>query len=367
MRFTISAAAFEQLVSTVIGASQKTNTMPVLGHLMIQVAGTTILLTGSNAQIEAGSRAKLASLDEEGAICVDASKLSALVRSFDADKLVSFHLEGEQAILKCGRSRFKLATLPAGDFPNIECDKEQWLVQGVEVEAEAFMNQLARVNPAMAQNDVRYFLNGMLIEIADGELRLVATDGHRLAKSVMTVDTPTQCSCILPRKMVSEITRSFGKRGTLKLSISATHFDIRNKETRLTSNVVEGKYPDYGKVIPEKVAFTTSMESKRLISAMKRSLITSQDETRAVKLHFADRLVIESRNTREEASKEEMDVEWTHDPLEVAYNGAYLQEALSSIKSEECELGFKDAKGALLMRPSDQADRFCVVLMPCRQ
>ena len=366
MRFTISAAAFEQLVSTVIGVCQKKTTTPVLGHLLIQVAGTTILMTGTNGEIEAGSRAKLASLEEEGAICVEGSKLSALLRSFEGDKLVSFHLEDEKAVLKCGRSRFKLATLPSSSFPNIDCENEEWAVRSIEVEGEAFLKQVARVNPAMAANDARHFLNGMLVEIRPGQISLVATDGHRLAKGEMDADVVSNASCIVPRKMVNEILRSFGKTPILKLSLSSAHFDIRNNETRLTGRIIEGKYPDYQRVIPDTVAFNTSMDSKRLIGAMKRSLITSQDQTRAVKLNFADRLVIESRNAKDEASKEEMDVQWPHDPLEVAYNGTYLQEALASIKSDSCNIGFQDAKGAMLMTPTDQADRFCVVLMSCR-
>lgn len=366
MRFTISAAAFESLVSTVNGVSPKKTTMPILGHLLIRVAGTTIVMTGTNAEIEAGSRNKLVSLEEEGATCVDGSKLSALLRSFEGDKLVSFHLEGDKAILKCGRSRFKLATMSVGDFPNIDCGTKEWAVSGVEVDAGEFLSQVARVNPAMAVNDARHFLNGMFIEIKSRQISLVATDGHRLAKGELDVEAEGEASCIVPRKLVNEILRSFDKTGTLRLSLSGTHFDIRSNDTRLTGAIIEGQYPDYQRVIPQTLAMTTSMDRKRLAGAMKRSLITSQDQTKAVKLNFADQLIIESRNANDEASKEALEVQWSHEPFAGAYNGEYLQEALASIKSTDCNIGFQDAKGTLMMTPADQKDRFCVVIMSCR-
>lgn len=366
MNFSISAEAFEAVVGKVVGATEKNSKMPILGNLLLRVGGNTVLVTGTNAEIEAGARAIAASVEDEGAICVDAAKLSALLRSFDGEKLVSVQLEGEQAILKCGRSRCKLATLPADHFPDIDCKNEQWAVKGVEVEAGDFMAQLARVSHAMGVNDVRYYLNGLLIELEGNELRLVATDGHRLAKSIVAVTNEAKVSCILPRKMVQEIGRCFGRSGKLSLSISDNHFEVRSHSERLTSKVLEGKFPDYGRVIPKATSKSMTTDCSGLVKAMKRSLITTQDQTKGIKLKFDTGMVIESRNQSSEACTEEMEVDWGYGPFEVGFNGLYLQEALSSIKGGDCHIAFEDSNGAALLKSFNDGDQYCVVLMPCR-
>lgn len=366
MKFSISAEQFESVVSKVVGVAEKKKSMPILGNLLLKVGGNTLLVTGTNSEIEAGARIIASAVDEAGEVCVDASKLSALLRSFDGDKKVTIQTDGEQALLKCGRSRFKLGTLPTTSFPNIDLKNEQWTVQGVEVPADQLLTQLSRVSHAMASNDVRYFLNGLLVEIDGKELRLVATDGHRLAKSVLDVDCSEKASCILPRKMVQEMVRCFGRTGNVSLSISNNHFEIRSNSERLTSNVIEGKYPDYERVIPVSTRKNVTTDCGDLAKAMKRSLITSQDVTNGIHLKFDTGLVIESRNQTNEASVEEMEVDWGHGPFEAGFNGAYLHEALSSIKGGDCLIGFDDSRGAAVLSAVGATDNYVVVLMPCR-
>lgn len=366
MNFSIGAEQFESVVSKVVGVSEKKQSMPILGNLLLKAAGKTLLIMGSNTEIEAGARVISDNVVEAGEVCVDASKLSALLRSFDGDKMVTLHTEGEQALLKCGRSRFKLGTLPASSFPNIDLKNEKWAAQGVKVDASQLLTQLGRVSHAMATNDVRYFLNGLLVEIDGNELRLVATDGHRLAKSVLTIEGNVKASCIVPRKMVQEMARCFSRSGTLSLSMSDTHFEVRSHAERLTSNVIEGKFPDYERVIPASTSKNMTTDCSELAKAMKRSLITSQDATKGVQLKFDTGLVIESRNQTNEACVEALDIDWGHGAFEVGFNGAYLHEALSSIKGGDCQIGFDDGRGAAVLSALGATDNYLVVLMPCR-
>jgi DNA polymerase-3 subunit beta len=323
------------------------------------------MVLASNGDLEAGSRGLLETCEAEGRICVDASKLSALLRSFDADKLIGAELDGETLKLKCGRSRFKLTTLAASDFPNVEVPKEGWKVKNLALGAN-FQDQVGRVCHAMAMNDPRYMLNGLLVEVAGSEIRLVATDGHRLATSHLTVDAQGDASCIIPSKMVKELGRCFGKGATLAMSISDTHFEVRSNEGRLTSKVIEGKFPDYQKVIPKSCPKSTTICREVLLAAMKRSLITSQDQTRGVKLSFDKGLVIESHNQTSETSVEEMDVAWQHGSFEVGFNGQYLQDALNAVKGDDCLLEFADGNGALMLSSMAETEVVRVVLMPCR-
>jgi len=366
MKFTIGAEQFEAVVSKVLGVTEKKQTMPIVGNLLLKVGGNTLLVMGTNTEIEAGARAIAESVDEAGEVCVDASKLSAFLRSFDGDKKVTIQTDGEQALLKCGRSRFKLGTLPTSSFPNIDLKNEKWVVQGIEVEADQLLTQLGRVSHAMASNDTRAFLNGVLVEIDGKELRLVATDGHRLAKSILAIESEAKAACILPRKMVQEMTRCFARSGKVSLSISDNHFEVRSNSERLTSHVIAGKYPDYERVIPKNTSKTVTTDCSDLAKAMKRSLITSQDVTKGIQLKFDTGLVIESHNQTNETCIEELEVDWGHGAFEVGFNGAYLHEALSSIKGGDCLIGFEDTKGAAVLSALGSTDNYLVVLMPCR-
>ncbi|GGO66809.1 DNA polymerase III subunit beta [Bowmanella pacifica] len=366
MKFTISRENFLQPLQLVAGAVERRHTLPILSNVLIKVSEGTLWLTGTDLEVELISNVTLAGQCEDGEITVPAKKLLDIVKGFSDVGDVEFVVEGNKALLKSGRGRYSLSTLPASEYPNLE----DW--QG-EIEFEISQSQLKRLidstHFSMAQQDVRYYLNGMSLETEDGIIRTVATDGHRLALCRTPYEgTPLpDRQVIIPRKGVMEISRLIENDDkSLKVQIGANHIRIFSTDFIFTSKLVDGRFPDYRRVLPKDGDKRVEASKETLKQAFSRASILSNEKFRGVRLNLASgELKITANNPEQEEAEEIVDVQYQGDSLEIGFNVAYLIDVLNALGSENVCISMSDSNSSALIE--DAADDSALyVIMPMR-
>ena len=250
MKFTISREALLRPLTLVAGVVERRQTLPVLSNVLIQVEGDQVALTGTDLEVELVGRTVASQVDQPGAATVPARKLMDICKSLPDQSDIQLAVEDGRAVLRSGRSRFTLSTLPVAEFPNIEdADGSQEL----SVPRGTLKHLIESTSFAMAQQDVRYYLNGMLLEIQSNLLRTVATDGHRLAMCSRPVEVAVSQAqkLIVPRKGILELSRLLDDSDEpVSLTLGATHVRAHTGDFTFTSKLIDGKFPDYGRVIP---------------------------------------------------------------------------------------------------------------------
>ncbi|WP_438865135.1 DNA polymerase III subunit beta [Neptunicella sp.] len=365
MKFTISRENFLQPLQLVSGAVERRHTLPILSNVLIKVSEGSLWLTGTDLEVELISNISLSGDYTDGEITVPAKKLFDICRGLQEGSELIFSVEDSRAILKSGRSKFTLSTLSAADYPNLE----DW--QG-EVEFELSQSQLKKLiestHFAMAQQDVRYYLNGLSLETEDTVIRTVATDGHRLAlcRLEYSSNLPSK-QVIIPRKGVLEISRLIDDSDkSLKVQIGSNHIRIFSSAFIFTSKLVDGRFPDYRRVLPKDGDKFIEANKNLLKNAFSRAAILSNEKFRGVRLNLSNaELKITANNPEQEEAEEIVDVQYQGDDLEIGFNVAYLIDALNALNSEVVKVTMADSNSSALIE--DIGDESVLyVIMPMR-
>ena len=366
MKFNISRENFLLPLQLVSGAVERRHTLPILSNVLIKVSENALWLTGTDLEVELISSTQLESEFEEGEITVPAKKLVDIVKGFSEASDIQFVVESNKAVIKSGRSKYTLSTLSADDYPNLE----DW--QG-EVEFEISQSEMKRLIEStqfsMAQQDVRYYLNGMSLETEESLIRSVATDGHRLAlcRLAYTANSLPVRQVIIPRKGVLEISRLVEDNDRqVKVQIGSNHIRLFSNDFIFTSKLVDGRFPDYRRVLPKDGDKLVVADKQVLKNAFVRAAILSNEKFRGVRLNVTSGEVrITANNPEQEEAYEVVDVEYQGDDLEIGFNVAYLIDVLNNINSDKVKITLSDSNSSALIE--DAADDSALyVIMPMR-
>ena len=366
MKFSVSREALLKPLQWVAGVVERRQTLPVLANVLIVLEQDRLSMTGTDLEVEIVARVQLAEAAEsDGELTVPARKLVDICRSLPDDAILHFSEENQRVILKSGRSRFTLSTLPANDFPNVE--------QGTgdlqfTCEQQDIKRLIDRTGFAMAQQDVRYYLNGMLWEVQEGQLRAVATDGHRLAMCTraVSVSTPITTQAILPRKGVIELARLLDGQGSVEIVLGSNHIRVATEAYTFTSKLVDGKFPDYERVLPRGGNKLVFGDRNDLRQAFGRTAILSNEKYRGVRLLLTDgQLTIVANNPEQEEAEEQVAVDYSGDQLEIGFNVSYLQDVTGVLSSDNIKMTLSDSNSSALLEEPDGGDSVYVV-MPMR-
>src|ERR1044071_5145147 len=364
MKLTASREDILNPLQSVIGVVERRQTMPVLANVLLSARDDKLSITGTDLEVELVAAAT-AGVQSAGDITVPGRKLLDIFKALPEKTSVTLSTEGDRVSLKGGRSRFTLSTLPAAEFPVVDEINAQ---QTLTVSQGEFRRLIDKTHFSMAQQDVRYYLNGLLLETEGKSLRAVATDGHRLAlcETELATRAKTAQQVIVPRKGVLELQRILGTEGNLELAVGSNHVRAQVGSIRFTSKLIDGRFPEYGRVIPANP--TKSIEADRdvLRSALQRTAILSNEKYRGIRLMLKkDLLTLQAHNPEQEEAEDQIEVSFGGDELEVGFNVNYLLDALAAIDSEKVEIGLTDANSSCLIRsPGNTAARY--VVMPMR-
>lgn len=366
MRFTIQREVLLKPLQHVINVVERKQTMPVLSNLLVSIDADGLSVTGSDSEVEMVARTAVEPEAEAGETTIPARKLFDIVRALPDGSTLKFDLVGDRISLSAGRSRFTLSTLPAGDFPSTE---DQDVQISVKLQESALRELIERTSFAMAQQDVRFYLNGLLFDLDEKLVRCVATDGHRMALCEAALDhaSETRRQLILPRKGVLELQRLLeGGDREVTLEVGRTHLRMRREDVTFTSKLIDGRFPDYATVIPIGADREVWVDRELLKAALQRAAILSNEKYRGVKLEFSpNQMRIVAHNPEQEEAVEEIEVNTSIDDLSIGFNVVYLMEALNALREETVVLKLRDSNSSALVHEGSN-ERSRHVVMPMR-
>lgn len=365
MNLTFEREDLIRPLTYVTGVVERRQTLPVLSYVLIRSGAAGVTLTGTDLETEVVVQCT-ASAGNHVDMTLPARKLLDICRALPQGTQIEVRKDGSKAIVKAGRSRFTLLTLPSSDFPSIETT--QW-EERVSLDPKGLRRALEDTAFCMAQQDVRYFLNGLLLELNGSTLRTVATDGHRMGVSEVELGAgaKTVRQAIVPRKAVMEMVRVLEDvEASVELLLSANHVRLQAPGLVFTAKLIDGRYPDYSKVLPIRQPKQLTVEREELRVALSRAAILASEKLRGVRLGIGERrLKIVAHNPEQEEAEEEVATDYAGEAMEVGFNVNYLIEATSALHSEKVVLELNDPNSSCLMHSPDQRyPRY--VVMPMR-
>ncbi len=363
MKFTAEREHILAALQAAIGVVERRQTMPILANVLLSAKDNRLAVTATDLEVELVAGADIKS-GSDGAVTVPGRKLLDICRSLPDGAKITVAQEGERVQVKAGKSRFTLSSLPAAEFPVIE---EMNVQQTLDIPQADLKRLLDKTHFSMAQQDVRYYLNGMLLETDGKMLRSVATDGHRLALCEMALATKGKGQqIIVPRKGVLELQRLLGSEGVVALTIGSNHIRAQIGDIRFTSKLIDGRFPEYSRVIPANPPRLVQADRDLLRSALQRTAILSNEKYRGIRLAMkGNSMTLQAHNPEQEEAEEEIEVQYDGDDLEVGFNVNYLLDAIAAIEGSEVEIGLTDANSSCLIRAPDNGSTRYVV-MPMR-
>ncbi|MEX0374708.1 DNA polymerase III subunit beta [Spiribacter pallidus] len=365
MQFEITRDDLLKPLQSIIGVVERRQTLPVLANVLLEKTDERLALTATDLEVELRAEIDLAG-GQPGRLTVPARKLMDIVRNLPEDARVNLAMEQERVLVTAGRSRFTLAPLPAEDFPVTDAIEA---AQTVALPQSDLRWIVEKTHFAMALQDVRYYLNGLLFEMAPQKLRAVATDGHRLALAALSpdlqIDTPTQV--IIPRKGVQEMLRLLAESDdTVSVTLGSSHVQVVLPDIRFTSKLIDGRFPDYQRVIPDEDGPHAVVDRETLRKALVRASILSNEKYRGVRFGFeAEQMRIQSNNPEQEEAVEEIPATFSGEAMEVGFNASYVLDALAAIDDATVHIHVRDANSSALIIGESQRDARYVV-MPMR-
>jgi DNA polymerase-3 subunit beta len=357
-----------QPLSAAAGMVEKRQTKPILGCFLIEKSGPTLTITATDLEAQIRVTQPLGELptdNGDGALAVPAKKLLDILKSLPDGSTVELRHEGDQLRVTSGRSRFTLHTLPASDFPTLQPPTTG---QQLTLPQRVLRRVIALTAFAMAQQDVRYYLNGLLFHQVAEKLHVVATDGHRLAHVQTAMQEQGQArEAILPRKTVLELERLLTDSDQpVILTIADRQVAIQSGALELTSKIIEGKFPDYTRVIPSAHPVRIVFDRLELLRALQRVAVLAEDKLRPIRCQFEPGLVrISGHNTEKEEAVEEIEIHYEGASFEVGFNVTYLIDVLTALANDVIHLQLKDSMAAALITTPDDP-HFHYVVMPMR-
>ncbi len=365
MQFAIQREVLLKPLQQVVGVIERRQTLPVLANFLVRAQAGTVSFTGTDLEVEMVATTAAEDV-AEGEITIPARKLFDIVRALPDGVNISLKLSGERVQMQAGRSRFTLATLPASEFPTVDAIE---VVDRVTVPEAVLKDLIERTAFAMANQDVRYYLNGMLLELDTGSLRCVATDGHRLALAETEVATGAGArrQVIIPRKGITELSGLFESgEGEVELQFGRNHLRVSRGDVVFTTKLIDGRFPDYEAVIPIGADKKVELPRDVLRMALQRASILSNEKYRGVKLEVNPGVLrIIAHNPEQEEAVEELEAETRVDDLSVGFNVGYLMDALAALQNDTVRLNLRDAQSSCLIQGGeDETARH--VIMPLR-
>ena len=353
-------------LQSVSGIVERRHTLPILSNVLLEKKGERLTLLATDIEIQITTVTDGAVGDGDGAVTVGARKLQEILRSLPDTAEISLLLEDKRLQVRAGKSRFSLQTLPADDFPRMTLTEGD--TRSFQITQKAFRQLIGKTQYSMAAQDVRYYLNGLLLLVDGKELRAVATDGHRLAYASVPIDTelPRQ-ELILPRKTVLELNRLLvDNEEPLNITLASNQVRFTFGSVVLVSKLIDGKFPDYERVVPASLRNHMTVSRQTLMQAMQRAAILTNEKFRGIRVVLADNsLKLIAANAEQEEAQEEIEVNYTGEAIDVGFNVGYLLDVLNNVHTEEVQWSFNDANSsALITVPGN--DRFKYVIMPMR-
>ena len=365
MQISITREDLLKPLSQVAGIVERRQTLPILSNILVSADGEGLTLTGTDLEVEAVAVTAVKAV-KAGEITVPARKLLDICRALPAQAEINITVEGEKVGIRSGQSRFSLVSLPVADFPNLETT--EWDAS-FTLAQRTLKGLFERTQFSMAQQDVRYYLNGLLLEIADGKLRAVATDGHRMAVSETDLEAGVAEArqSIVPKKGVHELTRFLeDTEDSVAMRLSRNHLRVEVPGLTVTTKLIDGRFPDYTKVIPPAQNKVIILNRDQFRDALNRAAILSNERYRGIRFSISPgKIVISAHNPEQEEAREELGVEYTGEELEVGFNSNYMVEAVNALDSETVELGLSDTNSSGTLRsPGNLTTQY--VVMPMR-
>ena len=353
-------------LQSVVGIVERRHTLPILANVMIQKTPQSVQLTSSDLEIQIRTDADLGGDNANFTTTVGARKLMDILRSMPSDQMVTLESQQNKLILKSGKSRFTLQTLPAEDFPLVQ--ESPSFGPLFSIPQKTLRELLHQVSFAMAVHDIRYYLNGILFVAEGKQLSLVATDGHRLAytSATLEVEVPKQ-EVILPRKTVLELLRLLSdKEGMIDMQFANNQAKFKFEGKEFVTKLVEGKFPDYNRVIPKNHKNAVTLGRAILLTTLQRTAILTSDKFKGVRINLeAGVLRVAASNAEQEEAVDEIEIDYAGDSIEIGFNVTYLIDVLSNMSQDMVRMDLADSNSSVLVSMAENPN-FKYVVMPMR-
>ena len=367
MKFSVSRDDLLKPLQLVSGVVERRQTLPILGNVLIVLEGNQLSLTATDLEVEIVARLTIEQMGESGEITVPARKFADICRALPEGAEIKVGEDQDKLTVRSGSSRFSLSTMPSSDFPNVEEGQGQLTFRCPQSVLKRLIDSTAF---AMAQQDVRYYLNGMLWEASQNQLRTVATDGHRLAMCTQVADivSDQKTQVVVPRKGVLELSRLLedDDAASATLSIGDKHMQVTTDKYTFITKLVDGKFPDYEKVVPRGGQHVVLGERALMKQAFSRVAILSNEKYRGVRVTLSDNnLSMVANNPEQDEAEEHLPVKYQGAKLELGFNINYLLDLTNGLDSEQIKVTFVDANTGVLVEETDRDDS-AYVIMPMR-
>lgn len=367
MKVSITKENLLKVLQKVGGVVEKRQTSPILGNILFHVKQNSLTVTASDSEVETRATTECASSDSEFSITLGAVKLISIIRSLPDGLLVSLDFENNRCQISAGRSRFKLSTLPADNFPIIDLTQ---ITQSFSLAQNQLKQLIHNTAFAMASQDVRFYLNGMLFDINQKTLRVVATDGHRLSTCTTQLQTEDleNTQAILPRKGVMELQKLIGDDDSLiEFSFAKNYLTVQLEDTTFTCKLVDGRFPDYTRVIPQHNDQIVETDREVLKSLLQRSAILSNDKFKGIRLNLGlNLLAVNAQNSEQDESHEDMAIDYQGTEMEIGFNVNYILDVLNAMSEPTVRLFLKDANSSCMIESENEVCHCQHVIMPMR-
>ncbi len=365
MNIKISRETLLKPLTEVNGIVERKHTLPILSNILLEAKNNTLVLTATDLEIQISSQIESSNANNFS-ITVSARKLLDICRALPETSELDLSATETRVTVKAGKSKFNLQALPPADFPLI--NRNEATASKFLIEQGKFKALLRQVEFAMAQQDIRYYLNGLLLEIKEGKLNLVGTDGHRLSFTAAEINTAAQNQeVILPRKTVIELIKLLNdSEEDLAIEFANNQVSFEFSSVKIISKIIDGKFPDYSRVIPQGHQNKFAVDRLAILLAMQRASILSNEKYRGIRMVLSNsNLKLISTNSEQEDAEEELELNYSGDSLDIGFNVTYLIDVLNNIQNEKVEFSFADANSSCLVTIPGNSD-YKYVVMPMR-
>ena len=364
MQFLLPRDLLTACLHRVVGVLDRRQTLPILGHVLLHIQGDELAVTATDSEIELVAYAKLPDAQEAVDITLPGRKLYDICRVLPEGSMVEMKLSQQLMQIRCGRSRFSLQTLPAADFPSLEdlpAQVELSLQQGL------FLSLLEQTHFAVAQQDVRYFLNGLLLDLQKEMLVAVGSDGHRLALAQLPLSAASAIRILLPRRGVLELIKLLGNdEASMNLALSPAHLQIKSADFHFTSRLIDGQFPDYRGFFPRQLDKVVTVANADLKQALSRAAILASDKVKAIRFELTENLLtLTTTNQEHEEAQESLTVDYAGPALSTGFNLSYFLDVLTVLKGEQLRIQLADADSSIVIE-STLDNQASYLIMPLR-
>jgi len=352
-------------LGNVSGIVEKRHALPILSNLLLESKQGNLRFTATDLEMQISTQVKT-ELSEEFQITISAKKLFDITRALPESSKIDIQIEEAKVTVKAKKSRFNLQTLPPQDYPVMT--KEVDGAIELKLSQKEFKALLKQVDFAMAQQDIRYYLNGLLIEVKEKNINIVGTDGHRLSFTSTSLNTPTQqAQVIVPRKTIVELVKLLNDtEDPVEISFSKNQVGFKFSDINLITKVIDGKFPDYSRVIPEGHGNSFNINRSLLLDSMLRASILSNDKYRGIRMVIeGNNLKLVSNNSEHEQAEEELEINYKGDKIDIGFNVTYLIDVLTNIQSDQLTIAFNDSSSSCLVTIPNN-EKYKYVVMPMR-